>query len=195
MLVRGTSAALQSDMTERRLPWFLILLVAVAGGFNFLIKVLSGDPPGDAAISTAIYVVMIGLVFLFFVRRRRKTLRRLSEQGQIECYIRRPQAPDGDRYRKWNFGLVTPSPGTLTFQPVLGRTSIARGEPFNIHIHATSGPRYSPTKWDKFNRLEPNALVLPLLTDEGPVEVAGQATTLDRIEASLAGTEPTEARS
>ncbi|WP_045731093.1 hypothetical protein [Pseudarthrobacter chlorophenolicus] len=181
-------------MTEKRFYWYLILSISVLGGINFLIKIVSGDTAGDAAIGTVIYVFIIGLMFLFLVRRRRKTLRKLAEKGQIECYIRRPQAPKSDRYRKWNIGLVTPSPGTLTFQPVLGRTSIARGEPFNIRIQATSGPRYAATKWDKFNRLEANALVLPLQTDEGPVDVAARAATLDRIEASLAGTEHREAR-
>jgi hypothetical protein len=182
-------------MTEKRLPWFLILLIAAAGAVNFLIKVLSGDTAGDAAISTAIYVVIIGLTFLFLVRRRRKTLNRLSEKGQMECYIRWPGAPESDRYRKWNFGLVSPAPGILRFQPVLGRTSIARGERFDIRIHAAPGSRYPATKWDKFNRLEPNAVVVSLHTDQGPLEVAGQAGTLDRIEASLAGTKPRESRS
>lgn len=87
---------------------------------------------------------------------------------------------------------MVPVPGTLTFQPVIGRTSIPRGEPFDIRIKATSASRYPATRWEKFNRLEPNAIVLPLQTDQGIVEVAGKAATLDKIEASLAETESRE---
>lgn len=182
-------------MTEKHVRWYLVLLIAAGGAVYFLYELLSGEATGDAALSTVIFVVVVSLMSLFLLRRRRKTLRRLRDQGQLECYIRRSGAPEGDRYLKWNFGLVKPAPGVLTFQPVLGKTSIARGEPFELRVHANPGSRYPATKWDKFNRLEPNALVVPLQTDEGPVEVAGQAATLDRIEASLAGTEPREAHS
>jgi hypothetical protein len=165
------------------------------GVVYFLIKVLSGDAVDVAAVSAAFYVVALGATFLVLSRRRRKTLRKLSERGQVECYIRRPEAPRGDRYRKWNIGLVTPAPGLLTFQPVLGRTSIARGEPFEIRISASRGPRYPAERWDKFNRLEPHAIVWPVQTDDGPFEVAGQAATLDKLQASLEGASSKEPRS
>lgn len=182
-------------MTEKRIRWYLILLIVAGGVVYFLFELLSGEPAEDAAISTIIFVGILSLMFFFLLRRRLKTLRRLAEHGQIECYIRRSDAPKGNRYRKWNIGLVTPSQGILTFQPVLGRTSIARGEPFDIRVLETAGARYPATKWDKFNRLEPNAIVLPLQTDEGLIEVAGQTATLDRIEAFLPGTEPRGPRS
>ena len=182
-------------MTESRRRWYVALFLVGGGVAYFLIKVLFGDAVDVAALSASFYVAVLGVMYLILSRRRRKTLRKLSEQGQVECYLRRPEAPVGDRYRKWNVGLVTPAPGLLTFQPVLGRTSIARGEPFDIHIHAARGTRYPPTKWDKFNRLEPNAIVLPLRADEGLVEVAGQAATLDKLQGSLEGTESRDGRS
>jgi hypothetical protein len=182
-------------MAEKRFRWYLIVWIAGGGAAYFLYEVLSGDPVDDAAISTVIFVGILSLTVLFLLRRRRKTLLRLAEQGQVECYIRRPEAPEGDRYRKWNIGLVKPSQGLLTFQPVLGRTSIARGEPFDMRVKAMAGPRFPATKWDKFNSLAPYVDVMPLQSDEGLVEVAGQAPMLDRIETSLAGTEPRDARS
>jgi hypothetical protein len=137
---------LQSDMTEKRTRWYLILLIVGGGAVYFLLEVLSGESADDAAISTIIFVGVLSLMFIFLLRRRRKTLHRLAEHGQIECYMRRPEAPEGDRYRKWNGGLVNPAQGILTFQPVLGRTTIARGEPFDIRVIATAGSRYPATK-------------------------------------------------
>jgi hypothetical protein len=182
-------------MTENRRRWYVALCLVGGGAAYFLIRVLSGVAVDVAAVSAAFYVVALGAMFVVLSRKRRKTLRKLSERGQVECYIRRPEGPRGDRYRKWNIGLVTPAPGLLIFQPVLGRTSIARGEPFEICIQASGGPRYPATRWDKFNRLEPHAIVWPLQTDEGPLEVAGQSATLDKLQASLEGASPTDARS
>lgn len=172
-------------MDIKRVRWLTVLLVSAAGGINFLFKILSGDTPGDAAIGTAIYVVMMGAALALLLRNRGKTLRRLADSGQIECHLRCPEAPDGDRYRKWNFGLVLASPGVLTFQPVLGKTTIARGAAFDLDVQAVSGSRSAPTGWEKFNQLGRKALVLPLHTVGGTVELAGSAATLDRLESRL----------
>jgi hypothetical protein len=102
-------------MTEERTGWYLILLIVGGGAVYFLFEVLSGEPADDAAISTIIFVGVLSLMFIFLLRRRRKALHRLAEHGQIECYIRRPEAPEGDRYRKWNGGLAKPAEGILTF--------------------------------------------------------------------------------
>jgi hypothetical protein len=181
-------------MTEKRRRLYLVLLLVGGGGIYFLYEFLSGEPSDDAAISTLIFIGAVSLMLIVLVRRRRRSSQRLAERGQIECYIRRPDAPEGDRYRKWNIGLVTPGQGVFTFQPVLGRTRIARGEPFDIRVTATAGSRYPATKWDKFNRLEANAVVLPVNTDDGPVEIAGQTDTLDKIEAFLTGKESRDPR-
>lgn len=175
-------------MTEKRRRLYLVLLLVGGGGAYFLYAILSGEPADNAAISTAIFIGVVSLMIVFMLRQRRKSSQRPAERGQIECYIRRPEAPEGDRYRKWNIGLVTPAQGIFTFQPVLGRTRIARGEPFDIRVITTAGSRYPATRWDKFNRLEPNAIVLPVNTNDGPVEIAGQTDTLDKIEAFLTGT-------
>ncbi|WP_157407849.1 hypothetical protein [Arthrobacter sp. ZBG10] len=172
-------------MDIKRVRWLMVLLVAAAGGVNFLLKILSGDTPGDAAIGTAIYVVLMGSAVALLLRNRGKTLRRLADSGQVECHLRCPEAPDGDRYRKWNFGLVLASPGVLTFQPVLGKTTMARGAAFDLKVQEVSGSRSAPTAWDKFNQLGRKTLVLPLDTADGTVEVAGSAATLDKLESRL----------
>jgi hypothetical protein len=141
------SGPLQSDTIEKRRRWYVALFFVAGGGsyflIYFLIGALSGRALEGAALSAAVYVVMLGMMYLILSRRRRKRLRELSEQGQVECYLRRPDAPEGDRFRKWNAGIATPTPGLLPFQPVRGRTSIARGKSFDIRIHATLGSRYT----------------------------------------------------
>ena len=150
-------------MTEKQRRWYILLLFGGGGAAYFLIKVLFGEAPEVAALNTVINLVFLGVLLRVLWRRRRKTLRRLAEQGQVECYLRRPEAPQGDRYRKWNVGLVTPAAGTLRFQPVLDRTSIARGDAFDIPLGSSrDASRYPASTWDKFNRLEWNAVVLPL---------------------------------
>ncbi|SDS60653.1 hypothetical protein SAMN04489743_0432 [Pseudarthrobacter equi] len=176
-------------MTEKRRRLYLVLLLVGGGGAYFLYELLSGEPSDLAAIGTLIFLGAVSLMLIVLVRQRRRSSQRLAQRGQIECYIRRPDAPQGDRYRKWNIGLVTADQGVLTFQPVLGRTRIARGDPFDIRVMATTGSRYPATKWDKFNRLEANAIVLPVNTVDGPLEIAGQTNTLDNIEAFLTGKE------
>ena len=150
-------------MTEKRRRLYILLLFGGGGAANFLIKVLFGEAPDVAAVNTVIYLALLGVLLRVLWRRRRKTLQRLSDQGQIECYLRRPEAPQGDRYRKWNIGLVTPAAGALMFQAVLGRTSIPRGDFFNTVLRPSPGAaRYPASQWDKFNRLESNAIILPL---------------------------------
>ncbi|WP_157371069.1 hypothetical protein [Arthrobacter sp. Leaf141] len=111
-------------MGIKRVRWLMVLLVAAAGGVNFLLKILSGDTQGDAAI-------------------------------------------------------------VLTFQPVLGKTTMARGAAFDLKVQEVSGSRSAPTAWDKFNQLGRKTLVLPLDTADGTVEVAGSAATLDKLESRL----------
>lgn len=174
-------------MTNKGPYWLAAVGTVAIGLVQFVSKILSGRSAGDAAIGAAIYMVIIGVVFLFLVRQRRKIVRSLKAKGQVECYIRRLPDPARGHKGKWEIGLVTVAPEVLTFQPVLGRTSIARGNSFDIRVLAVAGPRFQPTKWDKFNRLEPKALGLPLETDQGPLELAGQANVLDKIESLLAG--------
>ncbi len=72
------SGPLQSDMTEKRRRWYVALFFVAGGGSYFLIGVLSGRALEGAALSAAVYVVMLGVMYLILSRRRRKRLRELQ---------------------------------------------------------------------------------------------------------------------
>ncbi|MBJ2121712.1 hypothetical protein I6N91_12055 [Arthrobacter sp. MSA 4-2] len=188
--VRMPNRPLQSGMTKmrRRLSYALVFL---AGGvLYFLLKVAFGEAPADAALSAAFFTITLAIAMAFVVRWQRRSLRRVAERGQFVCSIRRPEAPKGDGFRKWNYGLVTPTAGGLTFQPVLGTTTIHRGNPIRIGLRPSAGAaRFAPSRWDKFNSLGPEVVILPLQAADGRVEVAGRTATLDRIQEALAGSE------
>lgn len=175
-------------MTENRRRWFLVLVLFVAGGAFFGFQVLRRQTLSAAALSSIVWLAILGVVCLLLYRRQRRNVARISAQGQVSCFIRRPTAPAGDPYRKWKQVLVTPEVNFLTVHPVLGGTLISRGSAFTIKVQQGLGSRRTATKWEKFNRFGTNSIVLPLKTIEGPLEVAAQASTLDTIEASLAGT-------
>ncbi|CAA9209831.1 MAG: hypothetical protein AVDCRST_MAG83-1005 [uncultured Arthrobacter sp.] len=179
---------LQSGMTKNRRRLHYALIFLAGGVFYFLLKVASGETPAHAALSAAFFTVTLAIVMAFVVRWQRRSLRRVVERGQFACSIRLPEAPKGERFRKWNYGLVTPTAGALTFQPVLGTTTIHRGNPTRIDLQPSAGAaRFAPSRWDKFNSLGPEVVVLPLQAADGRVEVAGRTITLDRIEEVVAG--------
>ncbi len=177
-------------MTKNKRRWYLVLYAIGTGGAFFGYLRLSGQPMGVAGLSSIIWLAWMSLVFLVIFRRRRKIMARISAQGQVPGFIRRPAAPAGDRYRKWKSVLIAPDSGALTIHPTLGGTFMTRGSPFTLKVHPSAGPRRPATKWEKFNRFGTNAIVLPLETNEGPLEVAAQANTLEAIESSLTGTKP-----
>jgi hypothetical protein len=177
-------------MTKNKRRWYLALYGIGTGGAFFGYLRLSGQPLGVAGLSTIIWLAWMSLVFLIIFRQRQKSLARISAQGQLSCFIRRPSAPTGGQYRKWKSVLITPDSGALTIQPTLGGTLITRGSPFTLKVHSSAGPRRPATKWEKFNRFGTNSIVLPLETTEGTLELAGQENSLDTIESSLAGTKP-----
>lgn len=177
-------------MTKNKRRWYLALYAIGTGGAFFGYLRLSGQPLRVAGLSTIIWVAWMSLVIMVIFRRRRKSMARISAQGQVSCFIRRPAAPAGDRYRKWKSVLIAPDSGVLTIHPTWGGTLITRGSSFTLKVHPSAGPRRPATKWEKFNRFGTNAIVLPLDTNEGPLEVAAQSNTLETIESSLAGTRP-----
>lgn len=177
-------------MTKNKRRLYLVLCAVVGGGVYFGLRRLSGQSPDAAGLQTIIWLAVMALVFLVLFRSRRKSLARMSAQGQVSCFMRRPAAPAEDRYRKWKSILLVPDSGALTIHPTLGGTLITRDSPFTVKVHRTDGSRRPATTWEKFNRLGANCVVLPLETNEGLLEIAAGATTLDTIESSLAGTMP-----
>lgn len=177
-------------MTENMRRWYLVLIFLVAGGAFFGYQIIRGQTLWAAGLSSIVWLAFLGVVCLLLFHRQRRSLARLTAQGQVSCFIRRPAAASGDPYRKWKSVLVTPKIGVLTVRPVLGGTLIARGSPFTLHVSPTVSSRRPATKWEKFNRFGTNSIVLPLETTEGPMELAGQEKSLDTIESSLAGTRP-----
>lgn len=181
---------IDSGMTENTRRWYLVLIFVVAGGAFFGYQILRGQTLWEAGLSSIVWLVFLGVVCLLLLRRQRRSLTRLTAQGQVSCFIRRPSAAPGDPYRKWKSVLVTPKIGVLTVHPVLGGTLITRGSPVTLHVSPTVSSRHPATKWEKFNRFGTNSIVLPLETTEGPIELAGQANSLDTIESSLSETRP-----
>ncbi|WP_299170048.1 hypothetical protein [uncultured Arthrobacter sp.] len=95
----------------------LALIFAISGLVYFLVQILLGDATGPAAIKTAIWLPIFVVITTIYWYRRGRRIRQLNEQGVVEGYIRRPDAPKEDVYRKWNYGLLTPQRGILSLDP------------------------------------------------------------------------------
>lgn len=180
-------------MDQKQRVGMLALAFTVGGLVYFLVQILFGDPPGEAAIEAALWLIILIIIVCIWMHLRRKKIRQLSDHGIVEGYIRRPEAPKGDPYRKWNYGLLTPRRGILNFQPVIGTTTRTRGEPFDIELRTpASGHRNATTK-EKFDRLSFGIVVANFSTSNGALEIASGPKTLAGIESVLAG-EPQKAK-
>ena len=180
-------------MDPRKRAGMLALAFAISGLVYFLVQILFGDPPGHAAIETAIWLTLLIVFFGVWMHLRAKKVRQLSDHGIVEGYIRRPEAPKGDPYRKWNYGLLTPRRGILTFQPVIGTTTRKRGEPFDIELETPASGHRKATGKEKLDRLSFGVVIADFTTDGGRLEIASGPKTLAGIESVLAG-EPQEVR-
>ena len=65
-------------MTEYRRRLYIAFFLVGCGSLYFIVKVLSGETPADAAVLSALYVLGIGVMLAIFVRIRRRTLQRLA---------------------------------------------------------------------------------------------------------------------
>lgn len=165
---------------------FYSYLVGASLLLFLLYTLVLGRSPAVAALQIGVLVPTSAVTFALISLWQRRTVRRLLAEGRFRCDLRRPQASKGDRYRKWQGVIVTPSPGMLSVQPVFGRTSIAIKEVFELRLSAPPGARYEATRWDKFNRLTRGSVVMPLQMTDGLLEIAGSNSVLDDIEARLA---------
>ncbi|WP_299169842.1 hypothetical protein [uncultured Arthrobacter sp.] len=174
-------------MDPKQRVGMLALVFTAAGLMYFLIQILLGDPPGRAAIESAIWLIMFSTIFSVWIHFRGKKIRQLSDRGIVEGYIRRPEAPKGDPYRKWNYGLLKPRRGILSFQPVVGRTTRTRGVPFDVELGTPASTHRKASAKEAFDRLSFGIVVASFSTSDGPFEIASGPKTLAGIEAGLAG--------
>ncbi|MFJ5697990.1 hypothetical protein [Arthrobacter sp. NPDC093139] len=163
-------------------PILLTMLVLASGwGVVFTVQLAFGDSFDEAAVSATFWVISVAVIGYVFVRRWKKTEKRLAEAGQVVMYLRYPDARPGSLSAIWNMGVATLAPGTIHFQPSVydtlepsGRGTVLTG------LEVTSLPR-SLNRQDKKHVKQFLFQAMTLSSAAGPIEIAAGPATLEKV--------------
>ena len=119
------------------------------------------------------------LVAVIYLRKAREQARRLNENGEMRAFLRYPDSLPGSLSGIWNPGVVTPTEGTLRFQPAVYESLEAVGRATNFTVADVSA-RWTITGKDrKYLPASAGYEAVTLATDKGRVELAAIPESLD----------------
>ena len=144
---------------------------------------LSGRDPVDAAFGGLSNVVVYWLITVVYLRATRKERKELAGKGQLRAFIRYPDSLPGSLNGIWNPGVVTPTEGTLRFQPAVYESLDSVGRATNFTV-ADVSERWTITGKDrKYLPASAGYEAVTLATDKGRVELAASPESLDLLAA------------
>lgn len=140
---------------------------------------LSGREPGSVILSGLSNVVVYWLITVVHLRATRKERKELAGKGQLRAFIRYPDSLPGSLSGIWNPGVVTPTEGTLRFQPAVYESLEAVGRATNFTV-ADVSERWTITGKDrKYLPASAGYEAVTLATDKGRLELAASPESLD----------------
>lgn len=167
-----------------RLHPYLALAVAYALLFVFITAAwmaVGRRGLGDSFTTGFVLTLSYWLLAIFGIRRSRKAKGRLEESGQMIVYIRYPDSRPGSLSSIWNQGIVTPSAGTIHFQPAVYDTLEPSGRATTIKVQDLLPERRTVSGKDRKYIQVYGIHAMTVLTDEGKVEIAAHPEALDRL--------------
>jgi hypothetical protein len=148
---------------------FWILLILAASVLNEVLRSVLNQWP----VRVAIMIILIGgggaLLRRARNRQRRERLSSLATtHGSFEGWLRHPNALPDSLRRRWAYGTVGLTDGSLVFQPLSGEDGPAIGKPSSYTGLIHLGPRDVPTKERDVPR---KWSVVALGTEQGEIEL------------------------
>lgn len=157
----------------------LIGLVVIAAVSTAAWLALSGREPGSVILGGLSNVVVYWLITVVYLRATRKERKELAGKGQLRAFIRYPDSLPGSLSGIWNPGVVTPTEGTLRFQPAVYESLESVGRATNFTV-ADVSERWTITGKDrKYLPASAGYEAVTLATDKGRVELAASPESLD----------------
>lgn len=157
----------------------LIGLVVIATVSTAAWLALSGREPGSVILGGLSNVVVYWLITVVYLRTSRKERKELDGKGQLRAFIRYPDSLPGSLSGIWNPGVVTPTEGTLRFQPAVYESLESVGRATNFTV-ADVSERWTITGKDrKYLPASAGYEAVTLATDKGRLELAASPESLD----------------
>jgi len=157
----------------------LIGLVVIAAVSIAAWLALSGREPGAVILSGLSNVVVYWLITVVYLRATRKERKELAGKGQLRAFIRYPDSLPGSLSGIWNPGVVSPTEGTLRFQPAVYESLESVGRATNFTV-ADVSERWTITGKDrKYLPASAGYEAVTLATDKGKVKLAASPESLD----------------
>lgn len=172
---------------HRMASYLCIVGAAVLAQIIVQVATRTGSP---ATVFTLLFYMVFGIGISYLtIRAQRKRQRSLASHGLIFAYLRYPGSPSGSLGDLWAGGSVSYSPGQIIFQELMNNTEVPLGKPIRLNV-TSSFERRQPATKGQIVHLLPGTSVLTLTRLDGDVEIAADASALEKLQRDVFGANP-----